>query len=168
MAKAAEVSKAQAASIPMTIPAGFTDETRANIDGWFSAPGNEGVVIYGRIVGSLQFPDKKDHNRMRDAVLIKVYGDTPAMNQQEPVMLKQGQVLALGISHSNQVLMSYVEHKGIAWLQCGKSKPIGGGQSVREWTVACKGQKSAPPSAAQAEAATPPPGFATEADDVPF
>lgn len=143
-------------------PEGFDREDQPSLDGWYKPATGNG--FYGRIVGNFQVEDKKS-GKMRDVVIIKLAVPCKAQVDKKEATLDAGQFLGVSIRHKLMPLMEYVSNKGLAWVKALDQVNIGGGQTMWNFEINCKGTKAAPPvprrlSHDQASAAG--------ADDIPF
>lgn len=138
----------------------FDREDQPSLDGWYKpAPGNG---FYGRIVGNFQVEDKKT-GRDRDVVIVQLAVACKAQVDKKEVTLDAGQFLGVSIRHKLQPLMAYVANKGVAWVKALNQVDIGGGQSMWNFEIKCKGQKAAPPAARKLSHEN-----AAGSDDIPF
>jgi hypothetical protein len=155
MAKASGAKKEEEVTFDIDMPddKGFTDETKVNIDGWYSPV--KGKAFMGQLVGRVQFEDEDGANR--DNVLVRLSKPFDAVQKGgETVKLEVGQVLAVGIRANLKELLSYVEHRGTCFVGAMGQKKIKAGRTIWEFKVLCKGKKSNPP--------TP----VSDDDDIPF
>ncbi len=143
-------------------PEGFDREDQPSLDGWFKPATGNG--FYGRIVGNFQVEDKKS-GQMRDVVIIKLAVGCKAQQDKKEVTLDAGQFLGVSIRHKLQPLMEYVSNKGLAWVKTQDQVPIGGGQTMWNFEINCKGTKAAPPAPRKL---THEQSAAAGADDIPF
>jgi len=129
-------------------PAGFTDESRPDIDGWLKA--DTGVVLFGKIVSFFSFvQDMGDGERTREVVCFSLLAPITALLNEEPVRLEKGQILAASMIHCLEPIRAYIEKRGVVWVKFKDKESIGRGKKV--WKVEgpfCKGEKSKPVRAA--------------------
>lgn len=138
----------------------FDREDQPSLDGWFKPVTGNG--FYGRIVGNFQVEDKKS-GKMRDVLIVQLAVACKAQVEKKEVTLDAGKFLGVSIRHKLQPLMQYVSNKGVAWVKTLDNVDIGGGQTMWNFEIKCKGQKAAPPAPRQLNAAN-----AAGGDDIPF
>jgi hypothetical protein len=143
--------------------AGFTNESRPDIDGW--AKPIEGGGFYGIITSFFAFTD--DDGKTKEVVTFKLLEDCDAMKDQALIRLKKGQTIAASMMHALEPIRSYIEKRGIVWVEFLKKEPLKGGKkSVWKADVYCKGEKTAPPRAVVQRRA--PIDMPTSTEDEPF
>lgn len=139
---------------------GFEREDQPSLDGWYKPEAGNG--FYGKIVGSFQIEDKKT-GKPRDIVIIALAVSVKAIVDKKEAQLEVGQFLGVSIRHKLQPLLQYVTHKGVVHVKAIDQVDIGGGQTMWNFQIRAKGEKSNPPA--------PRPPSADNAgkyDDIPF
>lgn len=113
-----------------------------DINGWFDAK-EVGAECVGKIVYAMEFKGVREDDRPRKAVLIELLRDCKfAVMDQQPITLKKGQVLAVGVSAALKDLLYYVEHHGVVKVTYTGEKKLERGRKVKKFEViGAKGAK---------------------------
>ncbi len=149
-------------------PAGMRDLGAPEIQGWFSP--EPGLVFCGQILSSFMTRDVKK-NTERDVLIIRLAKPTKAKDADDTersVLLGEGAILGVSVTHKLQDLLSYVEHQGWVWVKALRKKDIGGGQQMWLYDVRVKGTRAAPRRGTVEESGEQSVPALAAADDCPF
>lgn len=130
-------------------PKGLEETGNPEIHGWWNP--EPGLTFHGKLVGSFKIEDTKNR-RMRDVVIVKLLKPAKAADTDEKgldgkrkgVRLEVGQNLAVSVSYRLLDVLSYVEHHGEVWAKALEKKDIGHGQSMWQYDLRVRGQRSTP------------------------
>lgn len=130
-----------------------------DIDGWYSPEKGEAGWV-GVISGS--FKKRQDDGKVSDVIVVRLLSDcSSAVIDGEPIELKAGQCMAVGIKAKLVGLLDYLESRARVAVRAKEKIDIGNGRKM--WTFDIKGQKGARKTPQAPSQAAPPPG-----DDVPW
>lgn len=151
----------------MKMPEGMERVDQPSLDGWYAPEVGNG--FYGKLLSHFQVLDKKS-GKMRDVVIVGLLADCQAVDAgtKQKTTLKRGQYLGVSVRHKLQPLMEYVTNKGVVFCKAKSKESIGGGQTMWNFELACKGVKAAPPAPRQLSHEEAGTGGAVGDDDIPF
>jgi hypothetical protein len=142
-------------------PSGFSEGGTPDVDGWYKP--EIGKTVHGKVVGHMRI---NGENGKRDVALIKLIDDCMGYQKGDDTgaMLKQGQILGLGISHDIRDVLHYVENQGYVHLTPVEKKKLGK-KSMWKFKQFYKGIKAALTAPIETSAGSAGTG---DDDDIPF
>lgn len=151
----------------MKMPEGMERADQPSLDGWFAPEVGNG--FYGKAISHFQIKDSKSE-KMRDVVIVGLLADCEAVDAEtkKKTTLKRGQYLGVSVRHKLQPIMEYVTNKGTIFCKTLSKESIGGGQTMWNFELGCKGVKAAPPAPRQLSHEEAGSGGAGGDDDIPF
>lgn len=161
MASKSEKSEAKKTDIPE----GFESVGTPDIDGWWKVA--SGNTIVGRLVGHLFIRNQKPEGpRYRAVLLVELQRETQGTDSDgNDLILKVGQVAAVGVRAKLADLLDYVESKPVVFIKPVEERKLKGGRKMWLFDVAQKGGRKGHRPMPPAEEAVE---DVESSDDVPF